>query len=78
MTDWEMFLGWLDDNEWYAEEPEMREWADNWADKHPDLPYSIKLEGVQQCVWQQFPEYFKEQSDSILPCGGRIADCRCT
>ena len=77
MTDWEMFLGWLDENEWYAEEPEMREWVDDWADKRPNLPYSTKLKCAEQLAWQQFPEYFKEQSDSILPCGGRIGDCRC-
>ena len=76
MTDWELFQDWLNENEWYAENPEMREWVDDWADKRPNLPYSTKLKCAEQLAWQQFPEYFKK-SDSILPCGGRIGDCKC-
>ena len=60
------FLSWVDTNKWYAQDPEMREFADGIGLKHardnPDKDPSEVLTYVVAQVKRAFPDSFKNQN----------------
>jgi uncharacterized membrane protein len=65
------FENWVDNNEWYSQDPELKSWADTfgtgYASNHPDKPASEVYEVVTKEVKKRFPEKFGDKVSNQPP-----------
>ena len=69
------FEAWIEDNEWYSQDPEMKEWADiygtGYANSHPNKPVREVYDMVAKEVKKHFPDKFgKPTRPEVSPVEG--------